>query len=34
MTRRVFRAIPTISLITASLIFSYADNVEAEIWWR
>ena len=30
MTRRVFRAIPTISLITASLIFSCADNVEAE----
>jgi hypothetical protein len=30
MTRRVFRAIPTMSLITASLIFSYADNVEAK----
>jgi hypothetical protein len=30
MTRRVFRAIPTIGLITAILIFSYADNVEAK----
>ena len=30
MTRRLFRAIPTLSLITAILNFSYSDNVEAK----